>query len=141
MTFQSNIRRASSYKSIHKNSRVLSADPYDLVAVLFAELRDSLDLMIESARRNDKGRMFECRAKALSILNGLDESLDFEAAGDLAQTLHTIYAEAARRIQADIGVSFIERVESAREMLHEIEKAWMAISPKVQQAGALRQAS
>ncbi|QTD55467.1 flagellar export chaperone FliS [Parasphingorhabdus cellanae] len=141
MTFQSNIRRASSYKSIQKNSNVLSANPYDLVAVLFAELRDSLDLMIESARRNDKGRMFECRAKALSILNGLDESLDFDAAGDLAQTLHTIYVEAARRIQAEIDVSFIERVESAREMLHEIEKAWMAIAPGAQQVDSLRRAS
>ncbi len=129
MTFQSNIRRASSYQSIDKNSRVLSANPYDLVAVLFAELRDSLDLMIESARRNDHAKMFESRARALGILNGLDESLDFEAAGDLAQTLHAIYTEAGRRIQAEIGVSFIERAESAREMLHEIEKAWLAIAP------------
>lgn len=129
MTFQSNIRRASSYQSIQKNSRVLSANPYDLVAVLFSELRDSLDVMIESARRKDHGKMFEYRARALGILNGLDESLDFEAAGDLAQTLHAIYTEAGRRIQAEIGSSFIERAESAREMLHEIEKAWMAIAP------------
>ncbi|MEP3227130.1 MAG: flagellar export chaperone FliS [Parasphingorhabdus sp.] len=129
MTFQTNVRRATSYQSIEKNSRVLSANPYDLVSVLFAELRDSLDVMIESARRNDHGKMFQYRAKALAILNGLDEALDFEAAGELAQTLHTIYREAGRRIQADIGVSFIEKAESAREMLHEIEKAWLAIRP------------
>ncbi|MEP2101897.1 MAG: flagellar export chaperone FliS [Parasphingorhabdus sp.] len=133
MTYQSNIRRTSSYKSIHKNSRVLSANPYDLVVVLFAELRENLDLMVESARRNDNAKIFEFRAKALGILNGLDESLDFDAAGDLAQTLHTIYAEATRRIQAEIGASFIERAESAREMLYEIEKAWLAIAP-----GAMR---
>lgn len=130
MTFQSNIRRASSYQSIEKDSRVLSANPYDLIAVLFGELRDNLDLMIESAKRNDNGKMFEFRAKALTILNGLDESLDFEVAGDLAQTLHTIYTEAAKRIQADIGPTLIERVESAREMLYEIEKAWKSISPE-----------
>tara|TARA_R110000772_G_scaffold31902_14_gene78438 strand:+ start:305 stop:700 length:396 start_codon:yes stop_codon:yes gene_type:complete len=129
MTFQSNIRRASSYQSVQKNSRVLSANPYDLVAILFSELRDNLDLMIESARRNDHGKLFEFRAKALSILNGLDESLDFQSAGDLAQTLHSIYTEAGRRIQAEVGASFIQRAESAREMLHEIEKAWMAIAP------------
>ena len=73
--------------------------------------------------------MFEFRAKALTILNGLDESLNFDEAGDLAQTLHAIYSEAARRIQAKVGPSLVERVESAREMLHEIEKAWMAIAP------------
>ena len=129
MTFQSNIRRTSSYKTIAKNSRVLSANPHELVAVLFAELRDSLDIMIENARRKNHGKMFEFRAKALGILNGLDESLNFEAAGDLAQTLHSIYVEAGRRIQSEIGASFIEKAESAREMLHEIEKAWLAIAP------------
>ncbi|GAB5486452.1 MAG: hypothetical protein Pars2KO_00220 [Parasphingorhabdus sp.] len=129
MTFQSNIKRTSSYQSIAKDSRVLSANPYDLIAVLFSELRENLDLMIESAKRKDNGKMFEFRAKALTILNGLDESLNFEDAGELAQTLHTIYVEAAKRIQAKVGPSLIERVESARELLYEIEKAWMAIAP------------
>lgn len=129
MTFQSNIRRASSYQSVAKESRVLSATPYELVTVLFSELRGNLDLMIESAKRGDNGKMFEFRARALAILNGLDESLNFDVAGDLAQTLHTIYTEAAARIQAEVGDSLIQKVESAREMLHEIEKAWMAIDP------------
>ena len=76
----------------------MSADPYELIVVLFSELRESLDLMIESIHRNNDGQTFQYRARALSILGGLDEALDFEAAGDLAQTLHSIYAEASRRI-------------------------------------------
>ena len=129
MTFQSRIQRTSSYKSVAKESRVLAADPYELVAVLFEELRETLDSMIESARRGDDGRVYQYRAKALAILNGLDESLNFEEAGDLAQTLHIIYAEAAMRIQMEGRDSIVERVESAREMIHEVEKAWMAIAP------------
>ena len=129
MTFQSRIQRASSYQSVAKDSRVLAADPYELVAMLFEELRDTLDLMIDSARRGDDARIFRYRAKALAILGGLDESLNFEVAGDLAQTLHVIYSEAAKRMQMDGPDSRIERVESAREMIHEIEKAWTAIAP------------
>ena len=129
MTFQSRIQRASSYQSVAKDSRVLAADPYELVAMLFEELRDTLDLMIDSARRGDDARIFRYRAKALAILGGRDESLNFEVAGDLAQTLHVIYSEAAKRIQMDGPDSRIERVESAREMIHEIEKAWTAIAP------------
>ena len=83
MTFQSNIRRASSYQSVAKESRVLSATPYELVTVLFSELRGNLDLMIESTKRGDNGKMFEFRARALAILNGLDESLNFDVAGGL----------------------------------------------------------
>lgn len=128
MTFQSRIQRASSYQSVAKESRVLAANPYELVAVLFEELRDTLNLMIESARRNDDARMFQYRAKSLAILSGLDESLNFDVAGELAQTLHIIYTEAAKRIQSETRESLIERVESAREMIHEIEKAWTAIA-------------
>ncbi|WP_339827533.1 flagellar export chaperone FliS [uncultured Parasphingorhabdus sp.] len=129
MTFQSRIQRASSYQSIAKESRVLAADPYELVAVLFDELRETLDLMIGSARRGDDARMFQHRGKALAILSGLDESLNLEMAGDLAHTLHLIYSEAAKRIQMDGKESCVERIESAREMIHEIEKAWTAIAP------------
>lgn len=129
MTFQSRVQRASSYQSVATDSRVLAADPYELVAVLFEELRDTLDLMIDSARRGDDAHIFRYRAKALAILGGLDESLNFEAAGDLAQTLHVIYSEAAKRIQMEGRESRVERVESAREMIHEIEKAWTAIAP------------
>ena len=129
MTFHSRVQRASSYQSVAKDSRVLAADPYELVAVLFEELRDTLDLMIDSARRGDDARIFRYRAKALAILGGLDESLNFDAAGDLAQTLHIIYTEAAKRIQMDGRESRVERIESAREMIHEIENAWTAIAP------------
>lgn len=129
MAFQSRIQRASSYQSVAKESRVLAADPYELVAVLFEELRDTLNMMIESARRGDDARIFQYRAKALAILSGLDESLNFDVAGDLAQTLHIIYTEAAKRIQMEGRDSSVERIESAREMIHEIEKAWTAIAP------------
>lgn len=129
MTFQSRIQRASSYQSVAKESRVLAADPYELVAVLFEELRETLNLMIESARRGDDAKIYQYRGKALAILGGLDESLNFEVAGDLAQTLHIIYSEAAKRIQMEGRESCVERVESAREMIHEIEKAWTAIAP------------
>lgn len=129
MVFQSRIQRASSYQSVAKESRVLAADPYELVAVLFEELRDTLNLMIESARRGNDAKMYQYRGKALAILGGLDESLNFDVAGDLSQTLHIIYTEAAKRIQTEGRESCVERVESAREMIHEIEKAWTAIAP------------
>lgn len=141
MTFQTNIERTAnypkagnhktvgSYRTVGKESRVLAANSYELVIILFEELGDTLSMMVESARRNDQPRMFEYRAKALAILNGLDGSLDFDVAGDLAQTLHSIYVEAAKRIQSEQGESLIERVESAKEMLHEIEKSWKSIAP------------
>jgi flagellin-specific chaperone FliS len=110
-------------------SSALPTDSRELVAQLFEQLGDTLNLMIESARRGPSSHIFHYRAKALAILGGLDDVLNFESAGDLAQTLRIIYGEATKRIELDNDDSCVERVESAREMILEIRKAWAAIAP------------
>lgn len=127
MTFQSRNRRTASYQPDDKASRALPTPPYSLVAVLFEELGETLNLIIESARRGEDARLFQYRANARAILSGLDKELNFDAAGDLAQTLRIIYTEAAKRIQVEGRETCVERIESAQEMFQQIEKAWNEI--------------
>jgi flagellin-specific chaperone FliS len=124
MTFQSRKLGVLNYRSFAKESRASSATTYGLVAVLFEELGETLNLIIESVRRGEDTRLFQCWANARAILSGLDKELNFEVAGDLAQTLRIIYTEAAKRIQWEGRELCVERIESAREMIQEIEKAW-----------------
>jgi len=127
MTFQSRNLGTLNYRSFTKESRALSAASHGLVAVLFEELGEMLDLIIESDRRGEEARLFQYWTNARAILSGLDKELNFEVAGDLAQTLRIIYTEAAERIQLEGRDACVERIESAREMIHEIEKAWIEI--------------
>ncbi|AMO72150.1 flagellar export chaperone FliS [Sphingorhabdus sp. M41] len=124
MTFQARKNRNSNCQTDRKEGRALATPPYSLVAVLFKELGETLDLIIVSARRGEGARLFQYRANARAILSGLDKELNFDAAGELAQTLRIIYTEAAKRIQVEGRETCVERIESAREMFQQIEKTW-----------------
>lgn len=127
MTFQGRKYRNSNCQTERKESSALTTPPYSLVAVLFEELGQTLDLIIESARRGESARLLQYRANARAILSGLDKELNFDAAGELAQTLRIIYTEAAKRIQVEGRETCVERIESAREMFQQIEEAWNEI--------------
>tara|TARA_R110002124_G_scaffold68011_9_gene184401 strand:- start:1403 stop:1798 length:396 start_codon:yes stop_codon:yes gene_type:complete len=124
MTLQSGAHFIPSYQTVERESRDLVSGPYFPVAILFEELGKALNLIIESAKSGEDARRLPYQANAQAILIDLGKELDFEAAGDLAQTLRILYSEAAKRIQLEGGASRIERIESAQEMIHEIKKTW-----------------
>lgn len=103
------------------------ADPQGLVTDLLEELGETLSLIVASARRGEELHVSQYRASARDILGGLDRELNFELAGEFSQTLRVMYNEAAKRIRQDGLEACVERIESAREMIHEIEKVWTAI--------------
>jgi flagellar protein FliS len=105
-------------------SRIEAASPHGLVVVMFDELLKALDAMAAAARIKDFGQRGTKQARALSILHGLEGSLDFETGGEIAESLATIYAQ-ARFLIIDAGRSNdIEQILRAREMLSQIASAW-----------------
>jgi len=80
-----------------------------------------------AARARDFGQRGTRQARALSILHGLEGSLDFEQGGDIAHSLSAIYRE-ARRLVIEAGrTNDTAPLLRAREMLGEIAEAWSAL--------------
>ena len=115
------------YQSVDMSSRIEGASPHRLVAILFDELLKALDAMAAAVRRGDVAQRGTRQARALSILHGLEGSLDFEKGGDIADGLNAIYKEARRLTLAGGRANDAEQILQAREMLHEIASAWDAI--------------
>ena len=115
------------YQSVDMSSRIEGASPHRLVAILFDELLKALDAMAAAVRRGDVVQRGARQARALSILHGLEGSLDFEKGGDIADGLNAIYQEARRLTLAGGRGNDAEQILQAREMLHEIASAWDAI--------------
>ena len=116
------------YQNVDLSSRIESASPHGLVAILFDELLKSLDAMSAAARRRDFGQRGMKQSRALSILHGLEGSLDYENGGEIAKSLATIYAEARRLIIAAGRDNDAELIARAREMLDQIASAWGQLS-------------
>lgn len=117
----------ASYQNIDLSSRIEGASPHRLVAILFDELLKTLDAMAAAADKRDLSQLGTRQARALSVLHGLESSLDMERGGEIAQSLASIYRE-ARRLTLKAGRECDrEQVMEVRSMLNEIAIAWEAI--------------
>ena len=115
------------YQNVDLASRVESASPHGLVAILFDELMKSLDAMAAACTLRDWTQRGTAQSRALNMLNGLESSLDLEKGGEIAQSLLSIYAEARRLVIAGARDNDPEQILRARNMVGEIASAWQSI--------------
>lgn len=115
------------YQNVDLASRVESASPHGLVAILLDELMKSLEAMAAACQRRDFSQRGTSQARALNMINGLESSLDYEKGGDIAQSLASIYGEARRLVISGAGANDPDQIMRAHAMIGEIASAWQAI--------------
>jgi len=108
-------------------SSVLSADPIQLVQMLYGAAVDS----VENARRHLHAGDIASRSreinKAYAILTELEQSLNREAGGSLAGNLVELYDYMQRRLlQANVEQSEPPLAEVSK-MLSELREAWKSV--------------
>ena len=123
-------RAQASYQNVDLSTRVEGASPHQLIALLFEEAVNALDALAAAAGRRDAPRVAMAQARALSIVGGLQASLDMEGGGDLARNLADVYREASRLIMAAGKASEPTFAAQARTMLAEIASAWDSIGKR-----------
>ena len=112
------------YQNVDLASRIEAATPHRLVAILLEELMKSLDAMAAACRVSDFVQRGMRQSRALSILHGLEGSLDYEKGGDVAVSLAAIYARGRQMVLAAGRDNDSEMLVKAREMIGEIASAW-----------------
>ena len=94
-----NMRSVNTYKNIAVETAVTTADPHQLVSLLFDALIQSLGAAksgIESGNTSSKGKAI---TKAVRILEeGLKAGLDMQKGGEVALTLRSLYDYSIYRI-------------------------------------------
>jgi flagellar protein FliS len=112
------------YRNIENNSRVEGATPHKLIAILFEEVLRAIDSTRVAMERGDIARQADRQARALSILQALDASLDTERGGEVAANLSKIYREGRRLIATGTREKRPDLIIRARDMLGDIASAW-----------------
>lgn len=115
------------YRNIELTSRVDNASPHRLIAILFEELLRTVEATKLALERGDIARQADRQARALSILQALDASLDREQGGDLAANLSAVYRECRRLIATGTRNKDAELIERARTTIADIASAWESI--------------
>ncbi|MCO7247800.1 MULTISPECIES: flagellar export chaperone FliS [Halomonadaceae] len=121
-------RGANAYARVGVESGVMSADPHQLIVMLF----DGAQAAIRAARIHmqagnsaEKGRSI---SKALDIVNnGLAAALDREQGGDIAEQLGALYNYIARLLLTANLRNDEASLDEAERLLEDIASAWREI--------------
>src|SRR5690554_8003219 len=101
-----------------------SASPHKLIQMLFDTYLvrvDQATLAIENQDMNAKGTAI---SKALAIMGGLEEGLDLEKGGELAENLQSLYRYVRQRLLVATNSNEVEPLREARELIFQIKDAW-----------------
>ena len=118
----------SGYAAAGKEARVMSANPHELITILFEELLNLLDEIYVIHARGETREIADQQAMALTIVDSLMISLDMEKGGDLAKNLHQLYGQVHQLIAVREPDNRLKNNRAAHQVISEIFSAWSQIS-------------
>jgi flagellar secretion chaperone FliS len=112
------------YQSVGTQTSIVDADPHRLIQLLF----EGATARIAAAKGHIERKEFDKKSNqinsAISIIGGLQESLNFEAGGELAYNLEKLYDYMIRRLfEANVRNS-LEMLDEVNGLLLQIKSAW-----------------
>lgn len=120
---------ASHYRQTAVSSAVLDADPHRLVALMFAGLRERLQLAAACIDAGNIARKGQAISEASTIVGHLHGSLNMDAGGEIAQNLAALYDYIQRRLLDANMRSDTAVLRECDALVADIQSAWDAISP------------
>ncbi len=123
---------AASYARVQLESKVASADPHQLIAMLYDGAILALSHAETAIHNKDIAAKAQWITNAISIiLEGLQAALDKEAGGSVAVHLDELYSYMAHRLLTANLQSNVTMVAEVKSLLNELRGAWNAIRDKV----------
>lgn len=119
------------YRDIDIASRVEGATPHGLILIMFDEVLKGIGTIQASEAAHDLARRNAAQARAVSLLHGLESSLDYTRGGEIAENLGRIYREARRLLGPTPGMDSQMALRQAHDILSTVSGAWAAIGPMV----------
>jgi flagellar secretion chaperone FliS len=128
---------ANAYARVGVETGVMGASPHRLIVLLYQGARQAISqarMHLQQGNVADRGMAV---SKAIRIVeSGLQQSLNLEVGGEIAQRLNALYSYMTRRLlEANIQQSEAMLVE-VDGLLATLEEAWVGIAPEVARMAA-----
>lgn len=127
---------ASQYRQTAVASAVLDADPHRLVALMFAGVRQRLQLAAACIDAGNVARKGQAITEASTIVGHLNGSLNMDAGGEIARNLSALYDYIQRRLLEANARNDVTALRECDDLVADIESAWAAIAPGASGAAA-----
>lgn len=122
------------YNQVGVEARVASADPHQLILMLFDGALLAVSTASHQIDRHDIAGKGMSISRAIDIIgNGLKVSLDLDAGGELAQRLYALYDYMCVRLLHANSQNDKAALEEVSHLLGELKGAWEDIRQKLAQ--------
>lgn len=122
-------RAAKAYATNQTHTGVNSADPGQLVVLVYERTFDHLKLAKNALEAGEYGVESFTKAHDL-IQQGLLACLDYQSGGEVAQSLGAIYEWSLNEILSARLTKSPEKVQGVLDVLTPLYDAWLALAPK-----------
>lgn len=129
MSYASRGDGISQYSQVNSYTRVMEADPHQLVQMLLEGAVGRIAVARGLISHGDKARKGEVIGQVISIVGGLHSSLDMEAGGEISSNLDALYAYIERQLMRANLENSVEILDEVVSLLREIDAAWVSIRP------------
>ena len=117
------------YKRINNESALEGASPHQLIAMLINGALDRLSHARGAMQRKDTAQKGLLIGKAVSIIGGLQDSLDESADAQITGNLDSLYDYMQRRLLEANVKNDVALLDEVSGLLLTIKEGWDAISP------------
>ncbi|MBP6123334.1 MULTISPECIES: flagellar export chaperone FliS [Providencia] len=128
--YQSKANQA--YQQVNLESEITNATPYQLIQILFKGALSALkrgEIFMEQGKVAEKGKEI---SKAIDIIDtGLKQSLNYEAGGELAENLASLYDYMTMQLLRANLENNVAYVQEVYQLLSDIASAWQQIGANV----------
>jgi flagellar protein FliS len=123
---------ASAYSRVGVQTSVVDASPHRLIVLLYEGARKALAVARMAAQSGDIATKGQSISKAIGIIgSGLQQALDLNAGGEIAQRLNQLYDYMTRRL-TEAAIKLDDKlIIEVDTLLATLEDAWRAIGPDV----------
>jgi flagellar protein FliS len=119
-------RGISEYNAVSSTSNE-TRDPHELVKLLFIGLTDRIAMARAALAKGDREARASAVTKSQKILFGLRDSLDFDAGGELASNLDSLYEYSIRLLTRAHAREDDKIFSEVMDLMVGIRDAWQEI--------------
>jgi len=125
---------AKQYQKMNVQTSLSDASPHQLITMLFDGLISRLAMAKGFIDRKDYEGKSRCLGSAITIIGALQNSLDKEQGGDIAENLDRLYLYMTRRVFAAGVANDISILDEVVSLVKTIKAGWDGIKEEVGQS-------
>ena len=123
------------YSQVNINSTLLTADPHQVILMMYDGLLESIAKVKGAIERKDLAVKSQMVTKAVNILSALDNSLDAEAEPKISATFSDLYQYCIDRLN-DTNITLdVSGLDEVVELLKPLRDAWQAMPEAAKKEG------